>query len=196
MVPGISRAESRIGPPVSLLPSLFSLPVGAPWRGLFADFGGAPGPPALGLFLLWAVSLPPPTRGEADHPPAWEADYADYRTDVEVVRAELRSILEGTDLWDREVPPILRVIECERETIVLRALCSGCDPAGSWDLHGLVRERLITFIKGLDGGRFLPRRRVELVDAARPDGVGGGHPDEAEVHGDGVVPDRDRHRVG
>ncbi|MBV8228501.1 MAG: mechanosensitive ion channel family protein [Planctomycetaceae bacterium] len=122
--------------------------------------------------------------------------HADYRTDVEAVRAELRSILEGTDLWDREVPPVLQVIECERESIVLRALCSGRDPAGSWDLHCLVRERLITFLQGLDGGRSLPRRRVELVDAARPDGAGGGHPDEAEALGDGVVPDRDRHHVG
>jgi small-conductance mechanosensitive channel len=122
--------------------------------------------------------------------------HADYRTDIEAVRAELRSILEGTDLWDREVPPILQVIECEREAIVLRALCSGRDPAGSWDLHCLVRERLITFIQGLDGGRFLPRRRVELVDAARPDGGGGGHPDEAAAYGDGVVPDRDWHHVG
>ena len=74
-------------------------------------------------------------------------------------------------------------------------LCSGRDPAGSWDLHCLVRERLITFIQGLDGGRFLPRRRVELVDAARPDGGGGGHPDEAAAYGDGVVPDRDWHHV-
>lgn len=94
------------------------------------------------------------------------------------------------------MPPILQVIECERETSVLRALCSGRDPAGSWDLHCPVRERLVTFIQGLDGGRFLPRRRVELVDTARPDGEDGGHPGEAEAHGNGVVPDRDRHHVG
>jgi hypothetical protein len=103
---------------------------------------------------------------------------------------------ESIDLSDREVPPILQVIEWERETIVLHALCSGRDPAGSWDLHCPVRERLVTFIQGLDGGRFLPRRRVELVDTARPDGEDGGHPGEAEAHGNGVVPDRDRHHVG
>ncbi len=89
--------------------------------------------------------------------------HADYGLDVDAVRAELHAILGGTDLWDRSTPPILQVTESHEGTIVLRALCSGKDPASSWDLHCLVRERLIRFIRDLDGGRYLPRRRVLLV---------------------------------
>jgi small-conductance mechanosensitive channel len=95
---------------------------------------------------------------------------ADYRLDVDAVRGELKTILEGTDLWDESVPPILQVTESREGSIVMRALCSGKDPAGAWDLHCLVRERLIEFIRNLEGGRYLPRRRLVLFEGVDRDG--------------------------
>jgi hypothetical protein len=116
--------------------------------------------------------------------------HADYRIDVDAVRAELQSILEGSDLWDREVPPILQVIDCTEETIALRALCSARDAATSWDLHCLVRERLINFIRDLEGGRYLPRRRVLLVEGAQTEGQA------KETDSDGRAQDRSAQRNG
>jgi small-conductance mechanosensitive channel len=89
--------------------------------------------------------------------------HADYCIDVEAVRAELKAILEQTDLWDKAVPPLLQVTECTPTTIELRALCSAKNPADSWDLHCLVRERLVGFIRAQDEGRSLPRTRVLLA---------------------------------
>src|SRR3954452_6303578 len=89
--------------------------------------------------------------------------YADYGIDIEAVRGEFKRIMEESEEWDRAVPPILQVTECKEGSIGLRALCSSGDPTSNWDLRCRVRERLVAFIQGFEGGRYLPRRRVLLV---------------------------------
>src|SRR3954452_14865029 len=89
--------------------------------------------------------------------------YADYGIDIEAVRGEFKRIMEESEEWDRVVPPILQVTECNERSIGLRALCSSGDPTSNWNLRCRVRERLVAFIQGLEGGRYLPRRRVLLV---------------------------------
>ena len=93
--------------------------------------------------------------------------YADYRVDVAAVRDAFERILRDTDDWDEEVPPILQVTDCKEETVELRALCSAGDPSTAWNLHCTVREQLIAFLRDLDGGRYLPRTRVAMVDEGR-----------------------------
>lgn len=86
--------------------------------------------------------------------------YVDYSVPVEAVRAELRRILESTDLWLGEVC-VLQVSDAREHTVELRALADAKDSGTAWDLRCLVRERLIAFIKE----RYphaLPRARVEL----------------------------------
>lgn len=86
--------------------------------------------------------------------------YVDYSVPVDEVRAELRRILESTDLWLGEVC-VLQVSDAREHTVELRALADARDSGSAWDLRCLVRERLIAFIRD----RYphaLPRARVEL----------------------------------
>ena len=79
---------------------------------------------------------------------------------------QIRETLESSGDWDKAVPPILQVVACNPETVELRALCSARNPASSWDLHCLLRERMVAFLRDFEGGRYLPRMRLERVDAA------------------------------
>jgi small-conductance mechanosensitive channel len=110
--------------------------------------------------------------------------YADYRIDVEAVRSEFRRIMEESEEWDRSVPPILQVTDCKEGSIELRALCSTSDPTSSWNLRCRVRERLVAFVQGLEGGRYLPRSRVLLVDDHQKDPGADG---PGRIHGDGAA---------
>lgn len=86
--------------------------------------------------------------------------YVDYTVPVEELRAELRRILESTDMWLGEVC-VLQVSDAREHTIELRALADAKDSGTAWDLRCLIREKLIAFIQE----RYphaLPRSRVEL----------------------------------
>ncbi len=89
--------------------------------------------------------------------------YADYRVDFAAVRDELERILQHSEDWDKEVPPILQVTNCTEETVELRALCSAKNPSVAWNLHCQVREQLIAFLRDLDDGAYLPRTRVVMM---------------------------------
>jgi len=89
--------------------------------------------------------------------------YVDYSVPVEAVRAELKRILEGTDLWDRKVGQ-LQVTNTSERTIELRALVSAADSGAAWDLRCHVRERLLEFIRQ----RYpyaLPRLRTQFEES-------------------------------
>lgn len=89
--------------------------------------------------------------------------HADHRIDIGAMRGALKEILEGTELWDRRVPPVLVVTDARQETVELRALCSAEDAGAAWDLRCHVREKLLQWLREHEGGRFLPRTRVTLA---------------------------------
>ncbi|AEV87448.1 mechanosensitive ion channel protein MscS [Actinoplanes sp. SE50] len=84
----------------------------------------------------------------------------DWSTPVEPLRAELRRVCEGTELWDRRVC-VLQVTEATGGTIRLRALVSAADAGALWDLRCLVRERLVGWMWEHQRGA-LPRTRTQL----------------------------------
>ena len=92
--------------------------------------------------------------------------YADYTLDVDRVREKFDALLRSSDEWDEENEPTVQVTAVEDETIEIRALCSAKDPSTAWDLHCRLREELVAFLRDLDGGRYLPRQRVEDVGGA------------------------------
>jgi small-conductance mechanosensitive channel len=85
--------------------------------------------------------------------------HADYRVPVDEVRAELKRVLDGSDLWDGSVWGLQVTASTER-TMTLRALMSSADSSASWDLRCLVRERLIGYLQEHHPGA-LPRLRAE-----------------------------------
>jgi len=89
----------------------------------------------------------------------------DWSAPVEPMRAELRAVCEGTDLWDGRVC-VLQVTEAVGGMIRLRALVSAHDAGSLWDLRCLVRERLVAWV--FEHRRdSLPRMRADVAPGER-----------------------------
>jgi small-conductance mechanosensitive channel len=86
--------------------------------------------------------------------------HADYRVPVDVVRAELEQFARSHPLWDGKVVG-LQVTNLSDRAVELRALVSTEDASKGWDLRCAVREHLIGVLQRLEGGRYLPRSRLE-----------------------------------
>jgi small-conductance mechanosensitive channel len=86
--------------------------------------------------------------------------YTDYKVPFEAIREELKSILEGTDLWDGENQN-LQVTNATATNVEIRALMSARDSSTAWDLRVYVREQLITFLQE-NYPESLPHTRVFL----------------------------------
>jgi small-conductance mechanosensitive channel len=91
----------------------------------------------------------------------------DWSTPIEPLRAELRRVCEGSELWDERVC-VLQVTEATGGTIRLRALVSAADAGALWDLRCLVREHLVGWMWEHQRGA-LPRMRTQLDES--DDGV-------------------------
>ncbi|KUL27163.1 mechanosensitive ion channel family protein [Actinoplanes awajinensis] len=89
----------------------------------------------------------------------------DWSTPIEPLRAELRRVCEGSELWDKRVC-VLQVTEATGGMIRLRALVSAADAGALWDLRCLARERLVGWMWEHQRGT-LPRVRAQLDDEDR-----------------------------
>jgi small-conductance mechanosensitive channel len=87
----------------------------------------------------------------------------DFGTDIEPLRAELRSVCEGSKLWDGRVC-VLQVTDAVGGNVRLRALVSANDAPALWDLRCLVRERLVAYVWQHQRDA-LPRVRADLEGA-------------------------------
>jgi len=87
----------------------------------------------------------------------------DWRADTEGMRAELRRILESTNLWDRRVQ-VLQVTDAIGGYVHVRILVTASDAPTLFDLRCYVREHIIGWLQrhNPDG---LPRQRTELVES-------------------------------
>ena len=126
------------------------------------------------------------TRREAALLGTVEID-VDWSMPVEEMRTELRTILDGTDLWDGRVC-VLQVTDAVNTLVRVRALVSAVDAPTLFDLRCLVRERLVAWARTRHP-YALPRLRSERVSSGprpRPAGaVGSTEPSEdARLFGD------------
>ena len=90
----------------------------------------------------------------------------DYRIDVARVRETLDEILDGDPRLTGE-PPVVEMVESEEEHAVLWIWLPCVSALTSWYLHNEVREKLVAHLRELDGGAYLPRRRLEVLDEDR-----------------------------
>ncbi|MCA9632590.1 MAG: mechanosensitive ion channel [Myxococcales bacterium] len=95
--------------------------------------------------------------------------HTDYRVPVEKVRQKLEAIVESRQEWDREAVRLV-VYDATQQTIQLRATASAEDAGKAFDLGCAIREQLIDYLQGLEGGKYLPRTRVELPGATDDEG--------------------------
>jgi hypothetical protein len=101
----------------------------------------------------------------------------DWSAPIEGLRAELRTVCEGSELWDGRVC-VLQVTEAIGGLIRLRALVSAADAGALWDLRCLVRERLVSWVWENEPGA-LPRVRAD-TDPPRPSRTGPSRTGSAE----------------
>lgn len=91
--------------------------------------------------------------------------WLDFRTPLEPLRAELRRLCEGSDLWDGQAC-VLQVVEVSDRAMQIRCLVSSPDSSRNWDLRCLVRESLIQLVQDR-WPECLPRLRAEVLDAGK-----------------------------
>ena len=88
----------------------------------------------------------------------------DWRAPVEAMRAELRPVLAGTELWDERVG-ILQVTDATSGFVRVRILVSAADSAALFDLRCLIREELVGFLQQ-HHPQALPHLRWETMSSA------------------------------
>lgn len=86
--------------------------------------------------------------------------YCDYSVPVQVVREELKRVLEQSEDWDGEVC-VVQVTDTTERTMAVRALMSASDASRLWNLRCQVREKLIDFIQR-EFPESLPRFRAQV----------------------------------
>jgi small-conductance mechanosensitive channel len=102
----------------------------------------------------------------------------DYRIDVGQVRRKVAEIVADDPRSTGESPEV-EMVEANADTAVLWVWISGTNAFTSWYLHNEVRERVVAFLKELEGGAYLPRRRHILLSEAEDEGVEKKHRDLA-----------------
>lgn len=86
--------------------------------------------------------------------------YVDWTFPVDTMRAELEKIVKARPEWDGRVQNV-QVTDAKERTLEVRALVSAADASKLWDLRVQVREKIVTWLQGLEGGKYLPRLRLE-----------------------------------
>jgi len=90
--------------------------------------------------------------------------YVDYRVDVEKLRTKFKELLENSEDWDEEHPPIMQVTAMTEKSLKVRAICSASTGVIAWDLHCKLREQMVAYINELEEGIYFTRSRVELKE--------------------------------
>ncbi|CAN7233779.1 mechanosensitive ion channel [Arthrobacter sp. LjRoot78] len=88
----------------------------------------------------------------------------DWRAPIEDMRAELRTVLDGTALWDERVG-ILQITDATSGYVRVRILVSAADSAALFDLRCLIREAMVTLLQQ-GHPESLPHVRWEPVQPA------------------------------
>ena len=108
----------------------------------------------------------------------------DWTVPVDAMRQEMRSMLEGNDLWDGRVS-VLQVTAATQGFVRLRALVSAADAGKLWDLRCLVREHLVDWVQRQHNGA-LPQVRTRAVTGTKRQLPTGDQHTDARVFGESL----------
>jgi small-conductance mechanosensitive channel len=89
--------------------------------------------------------------------------YLDYSAPLDLIRGELKNILEASAHWDRDFWD-LSVTGTSERGMVVKASMSAADARKASALRGEVREKLITFVQTRLPNAF-PRMRADVISA-------------------------------
>ncbi len=107
----------------------------------------------------------------------------DFRADVERIRKRFMELIESDDNWagERDDPTVL-VTDSDDETVLVRLTAGGESSSAAWRLSCRTRERLIAWLRDVEDGAWLPRRRVMLNGSVDGADSGDGRSRPAGVH--------------
>ncbi|MFD1095682.1 mechanosensitive ion channel family protein [Salegentibacter chungangensis] len=88
--------------------------------------------------------------------------YVDYRVDVDKLRKKYEELLEASEEWDGNNPPLFQVTDMTEKSLKIRAICSAKDPNEAWNLHCKLREKLVAYINELEDGIYFSRTRIDV----------------------------------
>jgi small-conductance mechanosensitive channel len=86
--------------------------------------------------------------------------HADYTLPMAAAREALDEIVTDHPKWDGRAKGLL-VTDVKDRTLEVRALISAKDAGDQWDLRCVVREKMIAWLAEYEGGKYLPRVRLE-----------------------------------
>lgn len=89
--------------------------------------------------------------------------FTDYTAPVQLLRQELTRFVQAHSQWDKSACA-LQVTEADQSSLTLRMLVSAKDAGTLFGLRCDVREHMISFLQSLEGGRYLPKRRLENME--------------------------------
>ncbi len=94
--------------------------------------------------------------------------YVDFAAPIEAIRVEALRLCKECDAWDGRTANV-QVTDWTDRAAVVRVLVSAKNGDDAFRLRCHLRERLLAFVAGLEGGRYLVRARAEevRVDVAR-----------------------------
>lgn len=92
--------------------------------------------------------------------------HVDYSASVENIREKFLELVKADEDWaeDRDEPTVL-AYETKEESLVVRLTCAAKDPSTAWSLHCRLREQMVTWLQEVEGGRWLPRQRIDISKA-------------------------------
>jgi len=93
---------------------------------------------------------------------SWRASATDPRWLAGVVPPSLRVVVAGLEAWQW-----IGLLGGLALSYSFARLVSAADASKMWELRVDVREKLVTWLQTHEGGRFLPRLRLEGGSTAR-----------------------------
>lgn len=92
--------------------------------------------------------------------------YVDFATPVDRLRPEIERFVRAHPLFDGRTLAV-QVVDVTERAAKLRVLVSARDAGSTFDLRCATREHVLALIQRLDGGRYLPRMRLDDPDGRR-----------------------------
>ncbi|HTJ83787.1 MAG TPA: mechanosensitive ion channel domain-containing protein [Polyangiaceae bacterium] len=85
--------------------------------------------------------------------------WVDLAAPVDAFRAAFEELCKNSVRWDRR-QAVVQVVDVTDRAMLLRGIASVDDASRAYDFRCELREGWVTFLRGLEGGRFLPHGRV------------------------------------
>jgi small-conductance mechanosensitive channel len=89
--------------------------------------------------------------------------YADFGLPVDALRAEVDRLITSDTRWDGRTKAV-HVTDARERTLEVRVLVSAANGGSLFELRAAMRERLAAWLVEYEGGRYLPRTRVDDKD--------------------------------